>query len=475
MVAYVLAAVDLMVSLVATGHVLLFKRDTRAAIGWIGLIWLSPILGVTLYLLLGINRIQRRARTLLRGRAHPAVARAYPSRSGILETTLGTGAVHLERLSQLVDEIGGAPLLTGNDLELLVGGDEAYPAMLGAIDEACRSVALCTYIFDNDRAGKPFIDALGRAVGRGVEVRVLIDDFGSRHRWWSVVGLLRNVGVPVARFLPTLAPGWFPYLNLRNHRKILVVDGCVGFTGGMNILEDCMLGLQPQRPKLDLHVRVRGPAVSALWHVFAEDWAFATGEDLCDDSWILPAGEASGVLTRVIVDGPDDDRDTLLKILLGALACARSRVAIVTPYFLPDTRLASALETAALRGVEVDVLVPSRNNHPLVQWASTAAVREVLEGRCRVWASPPPFDHTKLMVVDGAWSFVGSANWDPRSLRLNFELNLECYSTDLAAKLDKLFRERLCHSTPVTLDLIDQRGLAARLRDGAARLLSPYL
>ncbi len=147
----------------------------------------------------------------------------------------------------------------------------------------------------------------------------------------------------------------------------------------------------------------------------------------------------------------------------------------MTPYFLPDARLTSALETAALRGVEVDILVPSRNNHLLVQWASTAAVREVLEGRCRVWASPPPFDHTKLMIVDRAWSFVGSANWDPRSLRLNFELNLECYGSEFATRLDGIFQEKLDRSVPITVDTIDRRGFAARLRDAAARLLSPYL
>jgi cardiolipin synthase len=280
---------------------------------------------------------------------------------------------------------------------------------------------------------------------------------------------------PVARFLPTLAPGWFPYWNLRNHRKILVVDGRVGFTGGMNILEDYLLEARPRRPKRDLHFRVQGPAVSGLWHVFAEDWVLVTGEDLVDDPWPPSVEGTGGVLTRIVVDGPDDDRDPLLKVLLGALACARSRVAIATPYFLPDARLVSALETAALRGVQVDILLPGRNNHFLVEWASTAAVREVLEAGCRVWASPPPFDHTKLMVVDRAWSFLGSANWDPRSLRLNFELNLECYGTDLAARLDGLLRDKLCESVPVAVDRIDRRGLPYRLRDGAARLLFPYL
>jgi cardiolipin synthase len=473
--AYVLAALDVVVCLIATAHVLLYKRDTRAATGWIGLIWLSPIVGAALYLLLGVNRISRKAHALRRDPARAAGPPTGPDIERTLAAALGPGGSHLATLGHVVDQVARFPLLAGNDVEVLVGGDEAYPAMLQAIDAATRTIALSTYIFDRDRAGKPFVDALGRAVGRGVEVRVLIDDFGSRHRWPSVIRPLRRAGVPVARFLPTLAPRWFPYLNLRNHRKILVVDGCLGFTGGMNILEDYLLGVRPRRPKRDLHFRVRGPAVAGLWHVFAEDWAHTTAEDLFHDPWTPPAEASGGMFARVVVEGPDDDRDPLVKVLLGALACARSSVAIATPYFLPDARLVSAFETAALRGVEVDVLIPSRNNHLLVQWASVAAVREVLEGRCRVWASPPPFDHTKLMVVDRAWSLVGSANWDARSLRLNFELDLECYSTEFAARLNGLFRDRLRESVPITADLIDGRGLVTRLRDGAARLLTPYL
>ncbi len=473
--AYFLAGMDLVVSVVASAHVLLFKRDVRAATGWIGLIWLSPVLGAVLYVLLGVNRIDRKMRALRRGRFHSLVPIVCACRDDALEAALGPGGAHLAALSQLVGEVTRSPLLPGNELEPLVGGDEAYPAMIRAIDGATRTVALSTYIFDRDRAGRPLIDALGRAVTRGVEVRVLIDDFGSRHRWPSVIRPLRKAGIPVARFLPTLTPRWFPYLNLRNHRKILVVDGREGFTGGMNVLEDYLLGVYPRRPKRDLHFRVCGPAVADLWRVFAEDWMHTTGEDLCDDPWTAPPTVAGTMLARTVVDGPDDDQDRLLKVFLGALACARSNVAIATPYFLPDARLVAALETAALRGVQVDILLPGRNNHLLVQWASVTALREAMVGRCRVWLSPPPFDHTKLMVVDRLWSFIGSANWDARSLRLNFELNVECYSFVLAKRLDELFRAKLLDSVPITVNQIDQRGLAARLRDGAARILSPYL
>jgi cardiolipin synthase A/B len=475
LITYLASALHVAISLVASGHVLLHKRDTKAAIGWIGLIWLSPIMGTALYVVLGINRIKRRAKSLRRGqaRAEPPAERACDAEE--VERTLTAEGVHLSELVELVGHVTGRPLLAGNAVEPLDNGDVAYPAMIRAIDEAARSVSLSTYLFGDDRAGRMFVEALGRAVARGVEVRVLVDDIGARYGWRTIFGPLRRAGVRAAAFMPSLAPGFMPYLNLRNHRKILVVDGRVGFTGGLNINEDFFHQVHPRRPKHDLHFRVRGPVVATLQHTFADDWAFATRELLHGEAWFPPLDEVGPVLARGVADGPDDERDDLLLVLLGALAAARSSVAVVTPYFLPDAALMSALEVAALRGVQVDILLPSQNNLRTVQWASTALLGQVLEGGCRVWYSPPPFDHTKLMVVDRAWSFLGSANWDTRSLRLNFELNIECYSPPLAATLDRWFRDRLARAEPVTPDQINGRSLLVKLRDGAARLLSPYL
>ena len=475
-ITYLASALHVAISLVASVHVLLHKRDTRAATGWIGLIWLSPVVGSALYVLLGINRIKRRARSLRRGqvRLEPPAERAC--RVEEVEATVAAEGAHLLPLAGLVGQVTGRPLLAGNVIEPLDNGDEAYPAMLRAIDETTRSVSLCTYLFGDDRAGRPFIEALARAVQRGVAVRVLVDDIGARYGWRLPTFLpLRRAGVRAAPFIPSLAPGYIPYLNLRDHRKILVADGRLGFTGGMNIHEDYYHQVQPRRPKRDLHFRVRGPVVATLQQAFADDWAFATGEALRGDAWFPPLDEAGPVLARVVTDGPDDDRDTLLTVILGALATARASVAIMTPYFLPDAALISALEVAALRGVQVDILLPRQNNLRLVQWASTALLGLVVEGGCRVWSSPPPFDHTKLMVVDRVWTFLGSANWDQRSLRLNFELNLECYSPSLSAALDRWFRDRLARAAPVTLAQINGRSLPVQLRDAAARLLSPYL
>ncbi|WP_435005459.1 phospholipase D-like domain-containing protein [Tundrisphaera lichenicola] len=475
LIPYLVSSVYVLISLIASGHVILTKREPRAAVSWIGLIWLSPLVGIALYTLLGINRIHRRSR--LQGALKGPVG-SLSQGTGCSESLLRTLPIdkgHLSDLARLLGELTGRPLLTGNDVKPLADGDRAYPVMLAAIEEATLSISLGTYIFNNDRVGLAFVEALGRAVDRGVAVRVLVDDLGSRYDWPSILGPLRQAGVPAAAFLPTLAPGWFPYLNLRNHRKLLVVDGQVGFTGGMNINESYSISLRPIRPTHDLHFRIRGPVVAELQQIFADDWAFCTGESLVGPNWFPPLDPAGSVLSRGIPDGPDNDMDHLLIAILGALACARSSVSIVTPYFLPELVLISALTIAAMRGVRVDIILPRENNQPVVKWASTGILAQVLERGCRVWYSPPPFDHSKLMIVDEVWVFFGSGNWDPRSFRLNFEFNLECYSSQLAASLEKLVRAKIRQAEPITLESINRRSMPVKLRDGIARLFSPCL
>jgi cardiolipin synthase len=378
-------------------------------------------------------------------------------------------------LVRLAGDVTRRPLVPGNRVTPLPNGDHAYPAMLQAIADASRSITLSTYIFNHDRQGQRFLEALRRAVARGVEVRVLIDDVGARYGWPPMPRALRKAGIPVATFLPTRIPWRFQYSNLRTHRKILVVDGRVGFTGGVNISEGSCLEDAPRHPVQDLHFRITGPVVAQLQAVFAEDWAFCTGELLKGESWVSAWEPEGPVLARGISDGPDDDFEKLRLTILGAIACARSSILVVTPYFLPDASLMTALNVAAMRGVEVDVVLPAENNLTLVKWASTALLWQVLERGCRVWLSPPPFDHTKLMLVDGLWTLLGSANWDPRSLRLNFEFNVECYDRDLATSLTARMRARMEQSRPVSLGDLDGRSLPIKLRDGVARLFSPYL
>lgn len=470
---HVLAVATLAIDIVASCHAVLYKRDTRAAIAWVGFIWLVPIVGSLLYLWLGINRIQRRARSL-RERCPYLGRSAVDFRVEPADAALQRLGSYMPTLARLVGQVTRHPLLAGNRVVTLRAA-EAYPAMLQAIDEARRSVTLTTYIFDNDRTGRQFLDALARAVARNVAVRVIVDDIGAKYTLPSILRPLRRAGIPVAAFMPKLTPWALPYANLRNHRKILVVDGAHGFTGGMNIRAHFASDLGSQPPLEDLHFEIAGPVVGQLQETFAEDWMFCTGELLSGEQWFPPLAPAGTVLARGIPDGPDEDLDNLRLTKMGALACAQSSVRVVTPYFLPDAGLITALNLAAMRGVEVDIVLPEENNLKLVQWASTAMLWQVLERGCRVWLSPPPFDHTKLMIVDGAWSMVGSSNWDPRSLRLNFEFNVECYGREVAAPLEALVAQKLGTARRLTLADVDGRPLALRLRDGTARLLSPYL
>ncbi|MFM1904609.1 MAG: hypothetical protein RLZZ440_2509 [Planctomycetota bacterium] len=464
-------------SVVASAHAILVKRDTRSTIGWVGLIWLSPVFGAVAYFLLGVNRIRSRASQLRAGIARTALeTRTAVPDTGRLQAALGPDQAPLRALATLVGRVTSRPLLDGNAIEPLDGGDEAYPAMLAAIDAADRSIAIASYIFDNDPTGRTFADALGRAAARGVAVRVLIDGIGSSYSFPSITGLLAARGVRTERFLPTSVPIYFPYANLRNHRKIMVVDGRVGFTGGLNIRDGCWLAHKPRHPVRDLHFRLQGPIVAHLLEVFTEDWAFAAEETLAGPAWQPDLTPAGASLARGIRFGPDDpDIGRIKLVLAAAVAAAQRSVRVMTPYFLPDDAVCQALDVAAMRGVQVDLVLPEQNNLALVGWASTAMLWQVLGRGCNVWLSPPPFDHTKLMVVDGSWAMFGSGNWDDRSMRLNFEFNVETYDRDLAARLDRRIADVVARSRRQTLAEVDGRSLPVRLRDGIARLFSPYL
>ena len=471
--AALLGALYFIAAVAASLHTILYKQDSRAAVAWVGVIWLVPLVGPLLYLIFGINRIRRRA-TELRGdlpRVHqqPSLHRHEPTRAEPLLPD------YLQPLARLGDAVSDQPLLAGNRLVPLLNGDAAYPRMLEAIEKARQTITLSTYIFNNDASGRDFIRALTRAVDRGVAVRVLVDAVGLRYSFPSIIRQLRRNRVPYARFMPARPPLGMPFLNLRNHRKTLVVDGQLGFTGGMNIAAGNCVATAPKHPIRDIHFMVEGPVVAELQAVFAQDWHFACREWLEGPAWFPGPSVAGGSLARVVVDGPDEFFDTLRQLFAGALSVARRHVRIVTPYFLPDLTLQDALKTAALRGVRVDVVLPRRNNLPLVDWACRGQLESLLRWGVRVWFSEQEFDHSKLFTMDGRWSMIGSANWDPRSLSLNFECNLECYDPELTRQLEAIIDQRLADASEYTLERHCSASLPAKLRNGLARLFSPYL
>jgi cardiolipin synthase len=453
----------LVAALLAAGHAIIYKRDPRSAALWVLLIWLLPIAGAIFYVLLGVNRVQRRAARMRRRMArHRTTSEADEELPG----------AELVPLAQLIGVVADRPLLPGNSIEPLVDGKQAYPAMLEAIEGARSSIALASYIFHGNGIGERFVDALVKAQQRGVVVRVLIDDVSCRFSWSPASKRLRRAGVTVGVFNPPVIPARIHALNLRNHRKILVADGTLGFTGGFNI-DRRYWGDGPVYR--DTHFRLRGPVVAHLMEVFADDWQFTTGEALRSELWFPEIADTGDSLARAIEAGPDESFERLRWAYLGGINTAKRSLRICTPYFLPDGSLVSALGVAALRGVEVDIILPEETDLPHVHWASIHQLWQVLERGCRVWMRGGPFDHTKLMVVDAAWTFLGSGNWDARSIRLNFELNVESYCTELGRRMERLILERRAGARRVSLADVNARPLAIKLRDGTARLFAPLL
>jgi cardiolipin synthase len=475
----VLATVlHLALALAVTLHTLLTRRNVSATVAWIGLAWLTPIIGALLYLMLGVNRIQRAAVALNLTTAWQREHQRTGSRAVAIGSAAGpdaTSSLALAGINRLARQTTGNALLAGNAITPLVDGDETYPAMLTAIESASRSITLATYIFDLDDVGRRFADALVRAQQRGVQVRVLIDAVGGQYSPGRMVVHLANRGVKAEAFLPPRFLGLLAHANLRNHRKIMVIDGAHGFTGGMNIRAGHWLAHQPKAPVRCLHFSVRGPIVADMQRAFAIDWAFSTEEALLGETWFAPASNCGPVLARGVSDGPDGDIDHMRHVMLGALACARQRVAIMTPYFLPDEVLLTTLQITALRGVAVDIVLPARSNLPLMDWAMRPQLKQLLAAGCRVHLSPLPFDHSKMFLVDEDWSLIGSTNWDARSLRLNFEYNLECHDAQLVTQLDALLKQRMSGSETLDAAALNRQSLAGQLRDRLAGLLSPYL
>lgn len=460
----IVAAIGLVLTLGVSVHVLLRKRVVGAAIGWIGLAWLAPVFGTLLYLTFGINRVERRARRLKRRPSQQLDDTPQPS-AHVPEA--------YRPLDRAVQTITGLPTVAGNRIARYRNGDEAYPAMLAAIGAARRSVALSSYIFRDDRTGQAFCAALKAAQDRGAEVRVIVDGIGSGYFFPAAWRRLHRLGVPAGLFMHSVLPWRMPFLNLRTHKKLLILDGQVAFTGGVNISDDNRVAEGPDFPIRDTHFRIEGPVVEHLTQAFIADWQFVSGEELEGEAWLPPLAPAGEVTARVVTSGPDADIEKIATVVLHAITLAKDSIRLTTPYFLPNDLIVSALCLAATRGVEVDVVIPRKSDHRFVDWATRGHIDPLLKSGVRVWIDEPPFDHSKATVIDGQWCFVGSANWDSRSFRLNFELNVEVYDADLARALEAFISGK--RQTRLTLADLDARSLPIRLRDAAVRLLLPYL
>lgn len=364
-----------------------------------------------------------------------------------------------------------APLLEGNRVELLENGDEIFPPMIAAIREAEQSVNLLTYIYWQGDIARRFAAELTAACGRGVEVRVLLDAVGAAKMDDALIEEMRGGGCRVAHFHP---PRWneLRRMNRRTHRKVLVVDGRVGFTGGVGIAEEWTGAAQDPGHWRDDHFRIEGPSVRYLQGAFAENWREATGEAIADERF-YPAIQAGGEAVAVPILGePGGTISPVAFLYWISLQAARDRVWIATPYYAPDPDLQHAIEATARRGVDVRMILPSHwNDSQLVRWASRTYYRGLLEAGVRIFEYQPTMFHVKAMTVDEDWAVIGSANFDNRSFELNYELMIGVRDSAFVTELERSMRADARESREITLDEVREWSPLARARDRMATAL----
>lgn len=459
---------------VMSGWILLERRSPLATLSWILAMIFLPVVGIPVYYFLGPRKLKRRQ--LRRRLARTAVARARPAALEDLRANEATLREELGDVGAAIATVGMAakqgPPMRAAALELYSRGSAAYDAINAAIAAASHHVHLEYYTLERGTVADTLRDSLIAARARDVRVRLLLDGLGTAliDGWLEP---LRRAGVEVARFNPRTRPG---ILNFRTHRKIVVCDGTVAFTGGMNVADDHderVVG--DARAWRDTQVKLVGDAAIPLQLAFLEDWHYATGQWVEGERY-LPGFTGKGTIpVQILVSGPDTPEQAIRSAYMTALGSAKERVWITTPYFVPDEPLELALRTAAMRGIDVRVLVPFDSDHKFLDAAAGSYFPELLEVGVRVYRYGPPALHAKTMVVDSCVAIVGSANFDTRSLRLNFEVAAAIFDEAVVADLARLYQADLEKSRRLTQDQLERKAVPERLVEGVARLLSPLL
>ncbi len=444
--------------------IILQKRSPLSSLSWILSLAALPVLGLVIYFFLGPQKIRRQRRRRMRLRQLHRGGARRDSRYGAALPR------RKERLGRLIETANGMPISSASSVSLLADGGAAFDAILTAIAEARHHVHVEYYIFEPDRIGTRLRDALIERAGAGVQVRLLVDAVGSPKLSRRFLRPLLAAGVEFARFHPFRLSPLRPLLNLRNHRKIVVVDGRIGFTGGINI-SDVQFAVG-RNSFHDLHVRIEGPAVGWLQAVFAEDWHYTRRQPLPETD-LYPEMASGSVPTQVISSGPDGLYETIHQAHLQAIWDARERVWLATAYFVPSEAALSALIAAAMRGVEVRILVTRISDSRIVTYAGRSYYDELMQAGVRIYEYRPRILHSKALLVDDDCVLLGSANFDQRSFRLNFEVGLAFYDRRAAALLEHQLESDFSQSQRLTFPR--QIGSLRRFGEASARLLSPLL
>ncbi|MDR0956769.1 MAG: phospholipase D-like domain-containing protein [Endomicrobium sp.] len=466
----VATSIYLALSIGTSVHILLYKDDIKSSVGWIALIFLSPFIGTILYIFFGINRIKRKG-----GRLRKKLNLEKYSYD-VINNIFIDFPLNYKQFVTFGYKVYPQTFSFGNSIEPLQNGIEAYPEMIKVIQNAKKEVLISSYIFDYDSETVKFLEAFKNAVNNGAVIKILLDGIGSLkffHR--SIEKKLTKIkGLKYGIFLPPSIPISLPFVNLRNHRKIMIIDGQTAFFGGMNLSKQNVLINDFKNGILDITFKIKGPVIEQISEIFEDDWEFVTGKKFQSISKGLQKNKEGDISARMIPDGPDNKTGIIELIINGAINTAIRKILIVTPYFLPEDDILTALEMSAMKNINVEIIIPEKSDYNFINKAMEPNFLRLINRGVKIYRTPQPFDHSKIFIVDDKWIFVGSANWDVRSFKLNFESNMEIFSENLAKKLNCIVELKKAKSKLMTTHDCANVSLLKRIRNNAYRLLTPY-
>ncbi|WP_350344110.1 cardiolipin synthase [Proteinivorax tanatarense] len=460
---------------------LLQNRKPSRTLAWILVLIFFPVVGVLLYLYLG--QTHRKKKTFLKKRKsdYKAVEKLLKDNIPLVKHNeyvqkLSNYSI-VKKMIPLFVNSSHSPLTTDNNAQVLQNGSTAFDEMLKSIHKAKSHVHLEFFIIKDSKIGRDFQQALIKKAKEGVKVRVIYDAVGSWKLRKSFLKPLKDAGVEVKAFLPVTLPFFGEKLNYRNHRKILVVDGKEGFLGGLNIGDE-YLGKSPKRGFWrDTHLKVEGSAVYVLQTIFLRDWQFVSKQnfEVNTKKYYPPIKSTGRVSMQIVSSGPDSYWAGIQQGYFTAIANAKEKVYITTPYLIPDESILVALKTAALAGVDVRILVPSKPDHKTVFWASKSHFQELLESGVRIYQYQKGFVHGKVIIVDDQFTSIGSANLDIRSFELSFEVNAFMYEKEICKQTTEDYFQDLENSKEVSLNEYLKRPISNKIKESLAKLFSPLM
>src|SRR5690625_456247 len=475
---YFLGLIMFMNIILAFTVIFLERKDATSTWAWLMVLFFIPIVGFILYLIFG-KTISNRKIFTWDTKSKLGVKRAVQAQMrAIEENQFDFKHEHLMTYKDLIYlhlKNNDAIFTQDNKVDIYTDGKEKFNDLIQDIDNATDHVHLLYYIIRHDELGKRIADVLIKKAKEGVEVRLLYDDMGSRLLSRRYIKRLKNAGVLVDAFFPPKIPKINFKINFRNHRKLAIIDGKVGYIGGFNIGDEYLGKKKKFGYWRDTHLRIYGDAVRNMQTRFILDWNQASRNDILYEDRYYAAVPAGNIGVQIVSSGPDSEWEQIKYGYIKMILSAKEYIYIQTPYYIPDESLRDALRIAVLSGVKVKLMIPNKPDHPFVYWATLSYIGDLLNAGAEVYIYQNGFLHAKTIVVDGKIASVGTANIDVRSFRLNFEVNAFLYDEEIAQKLVDAFQHDITLSTQMTKKLYEQRSIGIRFKESVSRLLSPIL